>query len=99
MRLVARWGLAIAVSAAAFAVAWWVCQIQVGLDESAALGVAGAVLAVVLAVAGWWAARERPTGQDPAPTGRRVVQKGRAGRDMNMAGRDQTITNYRRRDE
>ena len=99
MRLVARWGLAIAVSAAAFALSWWVCQEQAGLDEGAALGVAGAVLAVVLAVAGWWAARERPAADGPGATGRRVVQKARAGRDVNMAGRDQTIINYRRRDE
>ena len=26
MRLVARWGVAVAVSAAGFALAWWVCQ-------------------------------------------------------------------------
>ncbi len=62
MRLAARWGLVIAVSAAAFAVSWWVCQEQVGLDEGAALGVAGAVLALVLAVAGRWAARKHPGG-------------------------------------
>jgi hypothetical protein len=65
MRPVARWGLAIVVSAAAFAVSWWVCQDLARLDEGAALGIAGAVLAVVLAVAGWWAgpggpARYRP---------------------------------------
>lgn len=98
MRLVARWGLTIAVSAAAFAVSWWVCQKQIGLDEGAALGVAGAVLAVVLAVGGWWAARERPGG-GPGAVGQRVVQKARAGRDVNIAGRDQTVINYRRRDE
>ena len=56
----ARWGLAIAVTAGVFAGAWWVCQEWVRLDESAALGVAGAMLALVLAVAGWWASRERP---------------------------------------
>ena len=95
MRLVARWGLAVAVSAAAFALSWWVCQEHLRLDE----GVAGAVLALVLAVAGWWAARERPARADPGATGWRVVQKARAGRDVNMAGRDQTIINYRRRDE
>lgn len=98
MRLVARWGLAVAVSAAAFAVSWWVCQEQVHLDEGAALAVAGAVLALVLAVAGWWAARERPAGAGPSAIGR-VVQKARAGRDVNVAGRDQTIINYPRRDE
>ena len=58
MRVVVRWGLAIAISAGAFAASWWVCQERAGLDEGAALGVAGAVLAVVLTVAGWWAARE-----------------------------------------
>jgi hypothetical protein len=100
MRPVARWGLAVVVSAAAFAVAWWACQDLARLDEGAALGVAGAVLAVVLAVAGWWAARERPDGEGSgAAGGWRVVQKARAGRDVNMAGRDQTIVNYRRPDE
>ncbi len=98
MRLMARWGLAVGVSAAAFAVSWWLCQDQAHLDEGAALGVAGALLALVLAVAGWWAARERLGGDDAAATGR-VVQKARAGRDVNMAGRDQTIISYRRRDE
>lgn len=99
MRLVARWSLAVVVSAGAFAVSWWVCQDQAHVSESAALGVASAVLVLVLAVAGWWAARERPVGDSSAGTGRRMVQKARAGRDVNMAGRDQTIINYRRRDE
>jgi hypothetical protein len=100
MRLAARWGLAIAVSAVAFAVSWWVCQGLAGLSEGAALGVAGAALAVVLAVAGWWAAREHPGGDDSGvAAGRHVMQKGRAGRDINMAGRDQTIITYRHRDE
>jgi hypothetical protein len=97
MRLVVRWGLAVVVSAAAFALSWWACRLA-GLDEAVALGVAGAVLAVVLAVAGWWAAREHPDGGGP-PDGARLVQKARAGRDVHMAGRDQTIINYRRRDE
>jgi hypothetical protein len=99
MRMVARWGLAVGVSAAAFAVSWWVCQDEAHLDEGAALGVAGAVLALVLAVAGWWAARDRPASEGPAAGGPPVVQKARAGRDVNTAGRDQTIINYRRRDE
>lgn len=99
MRLVARWGLAVGVSAVAFILSWWVCQEQIRLGEGAALGVAGAVLALVLAAAGWWAARERPTGADPGATGWRVVQKARAGHDVNMAGRDQTIVNYRRQGE
>ena len=60
MRWVARWVLAITVSVTAFAVSWWLCQGSIGLDEGAALGIAGAVLTVVLAVAGWWAIREQP---------------------------------------
>jgi len=99
MRTVARWGLAVGVSAAAFALSWWALQDQAGLDEGTALGVASAVLALVLAVAGWWAARERPVSEGPAAAGRRLVQKARAGRDVNMAGRDQAIINYRHRDE
>lgn len=99
MRLAARWSLAVVVSAAAFAVTWWVCQKLARLDEGAALAIAGAVLAVVLAIAGWWVARERLGGDDSATATRQGVQKARAGRDVNMAGRDQTIINYRRRDE
>jgi hypothetical protein len=98
MRLAARWGVAVAGSAAAFALSWWVCQERIRLDEGAALGIAGAVLAVVLAVAGWWAARDAGGGGSAA-AGRRLVQKGRAGRDVNIAGRDQTIIRDRRRDE
>jgi hypothetical protein len=98
MRVVARWGVAIAVSAAAFALAWWACEKLVRLDEGAALGVAGAVVAVVIAVAGWWAAQDTDSG-GPDGAGRRLVQKARAGRDVNMAGRDQTVINDRLRDE
>jgi hypothetical protein len=99
MRLVARWGLAVAFSGAAFALSWWVCQGKIHLDEGASLGVAGAVLALVLAVTGWWAARGRQDGDGSAAMGRRVMQKARGGRDVNIAGRDQTIINYRRGDE
>jgi len=56
---VARWSLAIGVSAAAFALSWWVSQEQARLDVGTSLGLAGAVLAVVLAGTGWWAAREQ----------------------------------------
>ena len=63
------------------------------------LGVAGAVLAVLLAVAAWWAPRGADSGGADGSGGRRLVQKARAGRDVNMAGRDQTIINDRRRDE
>jgi hypothetical protein len=96
MRLVARWGVAVVVSAAGFALAWWVCQEQIRLDEGLSLGIAGAVLAVLLAVAAWWAPRGADSGE---PGGGRLTQKARAGRDVYMAGRDQTINNNRRRDE
>jgi hypothetical protein len=97
MRLVARWGVVVAVSAAGFALAWWVCQERIRLDEGISLGIAGAVLAVLLAIAAWWA----PGGADSGGSdggGRRLVQKARAGRDVNMAGRDMRI-NQRHRDE
>jgi hypothetical protein len=97
MRLAARWGLAVAVCAGAFAVSWWVCQKLLRLDEGAALGVAGAVATVVMTVTGWWAARERPGGA--GAIWRWAVQNVRAGRDVNVAGRDQTIINYERRDK
>jgi hypothetical protein len=98
MRLVARWGGAVAVSAAGFALAWWVCGKLIKLDEGVSLGVAGAVLAVLLAVAAWWAPGSPDSGRSDG-SGGRLVQKARAGGDVNMAGRDQTIINYRRRDK
>jgi hypothetical protein len=55
MRLFARWGWAVAMSAAGFALAWWICQELIGADEGVSLGVAGAVLAILVAVAAWWA--------------------------------------------
>ncbi len=58
MRLGARWGVAVGIGAAGFVLAWWVCQGLVGLDEGVSLGVAGAVLAVLLAVGSWWAPRD-----------------------------------------
>ena len=97
MRLVALWCAAVAVAAAGFALAWWVCQGPIGLDEGVSLAVAGAVLAVLLAIGGWWAPRGADGG-GPGGGGRQA-QKARAGRDINMAGRDQTVVNYRERDE
>jgi hypothetical protein len=97
MRLVARWGVAVAISAAGFALAWWVCQELIGLDEGVSLGVAGAVLAVLLAIAAWWAPRGADGG-GPDGGGRRLVQRARAGRDVYLAGRDMTV-NQRHRDE
>ena len=99
MRLAVRWGAAVAVPAAGFVLCWWVCQELAGLDEGVSLGVAGAVLALVLAVTGWWAARERPGAGDRGAAGWRVWQRARAGRDVTMAGRDQVITIVRREDQ
>jgi hypothetical protein len=63
MRLVARWGAAVLVSGAGFALAWWLCQEQIRLDEGAALGIAGAVLAILLAIAAWWAPQAANSGE------------------------------------
>ena len=82
MRLLARWGIALAGSVAGFALAWWACAKLVKLDEGVSLGIAGAMLAMLLAVAAWWAPRDTDSG------GRRLAQKARAGRDVYMAGRD-----------
>jgi hypothetical protein len=98
MRLVARWGVAVVVSAAGFALAWWVCGKLIRLDEGVTLGVAGAVLAILVAVAAWWAPRGAGSGGSDGSGGRRT-QKARAGGDVNMAGRDQTVINYRDRDD
>ena len=99
MRLVARWGVAVVVSAAGFGLAWWVCEKLIGLDEGVSLGIAGAVVAVLVAVAAWWAPRGADSGGADGGGGRRLVQKARTGRDANLAGRDQTVINYRDRDE
>lgn len=98
MRLVARWGVAVVVSAAGFALAWWVCGKLIRLDEGVSLGVAGAVLAVLLAVAAWWAPRGGDGGGADGRDGRQLMQKARAGRDVYVAGRDMTI-NQRHRDK
>jgi len=60
-----------------------------GMHEGKALGVAGAVLTVVVAVAAWLAARERPG--DSTGTGAWVSQSVRARRDAYTAGRDLKI--------
>jgi hypothetical protein len=67
MRWVVRWGTVAVSSLVVFAVVWWACQGLAGLDEGAALGIAGAVLAVFVPVVAWWAARER---QDAGGAGR-----------------------------
>lgn len=96
MKLFARWGVAVALSAAGFALAWWVCAKLIKLDEGISLGIAGAVLAVVLAVAAWWAPRGADSGGGEGSGGRRLVQKARAGRDVYLAGRDMTIDRQHR---
>jgi hypothetical protein len=97
VRLVARWSAAVALSACGFAGAWWVCQAALRLSDGVSLGAAGAVVAMVVAVAGWWAGREKPSGESEASGDVRVSQRVRAGRDVNVAGRDQKIW-YGRRD-
>lgn len=67
MRLVARWSLAVAASAAGFALAWWVCQELIKLDEGVSLGIAGAALAVVLAVGAWWVSQASNTAGSDDP--------------------------------
>jgi hypothetical protein len=90
--------VAVAVSAAGFALAWWVCGKLIRLDEGVSLGIAGAVLAVLLALAAWWAPRDVGGETEESNGGRRLRQKARAGRDVYVAGRDMTI-NQRHRDE
>jgi hypothetical protein len=58
----ARWGVAVAVSVAAFALTWWACEKLAGLDEGVSLGIVGAVVAVVVAIAGWWPPRAPAAG-------------------------------------
>jgi hypothetical protein len=79
MRLMLRWGVAVAMSAAGFALSWWVCQKLIGLDEGVSLAIAGAVLAVVLAVGGWWAIRAPTAGALVAVGGGLCRRPGRAG--------------------
>jgi hypothetical protein len=81
MRVIARWGVAVLVSAAGFALAWWVCQAWVRLDEGAAVGIAGAVLAVLVAVAAWWAPRGTESGTLRDSGGRPPVQQPGPARD------------------
>jgi hypothetical protein len=77
MRLVARWGVAVVVSAARFALAWRVCRAQIRLDEGISLGIASAVLALLQAVAAWWAPQGAGSG-GPGSGGRRLATAGYA---------------------
>jgi hypothetical protein len=84
--------------AGGFALAWWVCGKLMGLDESVSLGVAGAVLAVLLAVGAWWAPRDGDSGGS-GRSGGRLTQKARAGQDVYMAGRDMTVNQRARKSD
>lgn len=53
-----RWLIAVSASLAVFALSWAICRYPAGIDTGSAAAVAGALLAVTLAVLGWWAARE-----------------------------------------
>jgi high-affinity Fe2+/Pb2+ permease len=98
MKLVGRWGVALTGSLAGFALAWWICAKLIRADEGISLGIAGAVLAVLLAVAAWWVPRGADSGGPDGSGGRGLAQKARAGRDVYVAGRDMTI-NQRRKDK
>jgi hypothetical protein len=63
----------------------------IGLDEGVSLAIAGAVLAVLLAIAAWWAPRGADSRESGGSGRRRLMQKTGAGRDVYMAGRDMTI--------
>ena len=68
MRLLARWGVAAAVSLVVFVLVWWVGANVVGFDSGTAWAVAGAIAAVVLAPLAWWAPRlkvNEPGSQSP----------------------------------
>jgi hypothetical protein len=97
----ARWGVAVGGSVAAFALAWWICQGVLHLDEGVTFGVAGAALAIVAGFLYWWAPRVADKGGASGGDGGggyRVTQNVR-GKNVNVAGRDQTIINNRRENE
>lgn len=83
MGMLGRWAVASAGSLAAFAASWAVAYYPVGLDNGVALGIAGAVLAVALAVLAWWAARE--------PGGLPAGQAGRPGYAIGTAYVDRAV--------
>ena len=89
----ARWGVAVCLSAVAFALGWWVCAALLHRDEGISLGIAGAALAIVIVIAGWWAGLELParTVSGDSGDGAGTSQQARAGRDAYIAGRDLTI--------
>jgi hypothetical protein len=92
VKFIGKCVVAVIVSGVGSTVAWWVCERPMKLDEAATWGIAGAVLAVLLAATGWWVAQVEPEGS--AGNWRFVRQRGKAGGDLTMIGGDQTI-NYK----
>ncbi len=102
MRRTARWGAAVALSVAAFVLAWWSCSKLLHRDEGISLGIAGAALAIVMTFAGWWAGLEKPgkeSGGESRSDTMDVRQNVKAGRDAYVAGRDQTVNINHHKDE
>jgi hypothetical protein len=102
MKRTARWSAAVGLSVAAFALVWWSCSGPFHRDEGISLGIAGAALAIVIAVAGWWAGLEKPgkeSGGESLGDSTDVTQNVKAGGDAYVAGRDQTVNINRHKDE
>ena len=53
------WGLALLADAAVFAAVWWLCQAELDISSSDAIGIAGVAAALAGAPLAWWAGRER----------------------------------------
>ena len=58
MRATVRWGIAITGSLGVFATSFALCRYPARLNDGAAWAIAGAALAVTIAVLGWWAAHD-----------------------------------------
>jgi hypothetical protein len=59
VRQVMRLGLTTASGMAAFATAWWVCQVWVGMDVQSAVGVAAAVVGLLATPMLWLSGRDQ----------------------------------------
>ena len=69
MGVAVRWMVAIVMSVAAFALAWWACSVFMHLDEGISLGIAAAVIAIIMTITAWWAGRERPGSESGGGSG------------------------------
>jgi hypothetical protein len=92
MRWVVRWGAVVVLSLVVFAVVWWACQGPGGLNEGAALGIAGAVLAVFVPVAAFWATRERQDAGDAGRSGRPPTGCLTSPKEGARVGREERVT-------